>query len=903
MKRCSALFFILPAVCILIACTQVADFNADLPKNVEVRDQQILNNDWQFIFTDEIPAGIHAPSFKWTGAENVSVPHSWNRVGFYLDDQSAHIHNAGNINNTQGKGLYRKVFNVPAQTENKRLWLEFDAVSRVANVWVNGKFAGEHRGSFNRFRFDITDLINVGRPNVLVVQADNSKPTADSTTADTLPIAGDFFVHGGIYRPVRLVTTSNIHVDMKDFGGPGVYATTAVEGDKAVVSIESRITSNGGEAENVTLLTQLTDDTGKVVAKDVRDILLLPDETEITDVSLSVSSPQLWQGIDNPYLYTLAVSILDNNDNLLDTVKQNIGLRTIEISADKGLTLNGQPLALRGVGYHQDREGKGWAVSAEEIEEDVQLLMDMGVNTIRLAHYPHGQTVHDLADKLGLLLWDEIPLVSAWRYGEEHEAVNTALADNASLQLTEMVKQNFNHPSVAVWGIANEVDFGAVVPMFVQSSPGSNPDPLPILNRLKAEVAQLDPTRNSTLANCCAGVPTWDQSKVPNTSAITTTTGANRYFGWYYGAPSGLAENLDALHQQYPEQPLAVTEYGAGGAPSFHSDNPLGGPVAATGRNQPEEYMNYVHEENWRVLSARDYLWANWIWNGFDFATTTRREGDSQDINTKGLITYDRAIKKDAYYFYQANWSANPMVHVASRRYIQRAYQTTDIKVYSNGKLIELLVNDRKVSEAPDCDQNTCVWQNVRLVAGQNKIVARASGFASAPSDRVEDSVMWHLDESQINAYYIDAGAIMSADSSKAHFGSDDFFTGGKAMSLDKPGGWGRPSVKAVIGNTQEQALHTTYRAGEFAYHLPLDNGQYKVTLSLVAPDSKSRFDVFAEGSALFVNISGKQNADGSFTAFTVAENVNVLDGSLELSFKPSVGEAYVSAISVIPVK
>lgn len=671
MKRCSALFFILPAVCILIACTQVSDFNAGLPKNVEVRDQQILNNNWQFIFTDEIPAGIHAPGFEWNGAVDVSVPHSWNRVGYYLDNQSAHIHNAGNINNAQGKGLYRKVFNVPAQTENKRLWLEFDAVSRVANVWVNGKFAGEHRGSFNRFRFDITDLINVGRPNVLVVQADNSKPTADSTTADTLPIAGDFFVHGGIYRPVRLITTSNIHVDMKDFGGPGVYATTAVEGDEAVVSIESRITSNEGEAENVTLLTQLTDDTGEVVAKDVRDILLQPDETEITDVSLSVSSPQLWQGIDNPYLYTLAVSILDSNDNLLDTVKQNIGLRTIDISADKGLTLNGQPLELRGVGYHQDREGKGWAVSAEEIEEDVQLLMDMGVNTIRLAHYPHGQPVHDLADKLGLLLWDEIPLVSAWRYGEEHEAANTALADNASLQLTEMVKQNFNHPSVAVWGIANEVDFGAVVPVFVQSSPGSNPDPRPILNRLKAEVAQLDPTRNSTLANCCAGVPTWDQSKVPNTSAITTTTGANRYFGWYYGEPAGLAENLDALHKQYPEQPLAVTEYGAGGAPSFHSDNPLGGPVAATGRNQPEEYMSYVHEENWRVLSARDYLWANWIWNGFDFATTTRREGDSQDINTKGLITYDRAIKKDAYYFYQANWSAHPMVHIASRRYIQ----------------------------------------------------------------------------------------------------------------------------------------------------------------------------------------------------------------------------------------
>ena len=162
---------------------------------------------------------------------------------------------------------------------------------------------------------------------------------------------------------------------------------------------------------------------------------------------------------------------------------------------------------------------------------------------------------------------------------------------------------------------------------------------------------------------------------------------------------------------------------------------------------------------------------------------------------------------------------------------------------------------------------------------------------------------MWHLDESQINAYYIDAGAIMSADSSKAHFGSDDFFTGGKAMSLDKPGGWGRPSVKAVIGNTQEQALHTTYRAGEFSYHLLLDKGQYKVTLSLVAPDSKSHFDVFAEGSALFANISGKQNADESFTAFTVAENVNVSDGSLELSFKPSVGDAYVSAISVMPVK
>lgn len=861
------------------------------------RDSLQLKDNWLFLQTDSLPESIHQPQFSAEKWQTVSVPHSWNRVGYY-QNEFPHLHTEANVNMTMGVGIYRTEFSVADETAGKQFWLEFDAVSRTAEVWLNGQYLGEHRGGFNRFRFDATPYVSPDKSNVLVVKVDNSKPTAESSTADTLPISGDFFVHGGIYRPVRLITTADVHLDMQDYGGPGVYATTTLGDNQATVTVTSRVSNSTENEQTVTINAQLIDGDSGTVAQSEQQLSISGSETGERIQQLTVTNPELWQGMENPHLYTLRVQVIDTNGTVLDQLDQQYGLREITVTADKGVLLNGKPLRLQGVAYHQDREGRGWAVSEEDIAEDINMLVEMGANTIRLAHYPHGQPVHEIANETGLILWDEIPLVTVWRYGEQHEDVNQALLENASLQLEEMIKQNFNHPSVAVWGIANEVDFGAVIPAFLGSPSDSEPDPTPVLTMLHEQTKALDPERYSTLANCCEANKRWANAKVPATTDIADTVGLNRYYGWYYGKPTDLDEHLDTIKSMYPQQPISVSEYGAGGALSMHTDNVLGGPVASTGKHQPEEYMSYVHEENWQIMAAKPYLWATWIWNAFDFATTTRREGDSIDINTKGLISYDREIKKDSYYFYQANWREEPVVHITSRRYIDRAYQQTPVKVYSNLGATELVVNGKSAGVLQDCPQSVCVFEDVALQQGSNTIVAKDANGGDA-----SDSVTWQLAESQVNAYYIDAGAIMAAKTTQHQYGSDAFFSGGSAKTLDKASGWGRPPVKAQISQTDDRDLAATYRAGEFSYTLPLANGRYRVSLMFVAP-------VDIEDTVFTVSSNGKPLMEKSFTAtkedafsadISTAE-ADVTDGQLQLSFVPQQGEAFVSAVVVTPL-
>ncbi|MGO2234885.1 MAG: glycoside hydrolase family 2 protein [Marinomonas sp.] len=866
------------------------------------REQLILDTGWKFLFSegDKTDAFLQK-DFDDSVWQTISVPHTWNNVGYYQNDTTSHINTKNNINKQYGIGWYRLNFNVSSTNAKQQAWLEFDAASRVAEVWLNGVYLGEHRGGFTRFRFDATQALYWDQNNVLVVKTDNTKPTADSSTADTLPIAGDFFVHGGLYRPVRLVFTDPVHLDMLDYGGPGVYATTdLIKAEKAQVTVSSRVKNDAEQSKKIRVISQLVDAKGKTVDQAEQALTLEPKALATLKQNLDVANPTLWQGQENPYLYTLRTEIRGSNNQVLDTLEQKYGLRNIVISPDKGFILNGKPLRLQGVAYHQDKEGLGWAVSPEDVKQDVDLLVEMGANTLRLAHYPHGQPVHELADKYGLILWDEIPLVTSWTYGKDHKVANDGLLVNAELQLKEMIKQNFNHASVAFWGVANEVDFGAVVPAFLGATRGNTPDPIPVLKSLADMVKQLDPSRASTLANCCEAREEVKDIDIPKTSPVADTVGLNRYYGWYYGDVDDFGPHLDALHVQYPNLPISVSEYGAGGAVSLHTDNYLGAPVDSRGHHQPEEYMSYVHEENWRVIESKPYLFASWIWNAFDFATTVRTEGDSHDINTKGLITYDRAIKKDAYYFYQANWTTKPMVHVTSSRYSQRHYQITDVKVYSNLDQTELWLNGKSLGVKADCSLKICVWPNVSLKVGDNTVVAKGVGKQSS----VQDETHWQLNKSQSNSYFIDAGALVAASTQEHSFGSDNFFYGGEAASFDKLGGWGRPPVKPEINQTADRDLATTYRRGSFHYELPLSNGHYKVVLLTVAPsdDITSRFTVEANGRKIVeVNASKSESGENLIAEYYSAE-IEVVEGLLNLKFVPVQGDAFVSAIEVTPI-
>ncbi|MCA0979422.1 DUF4982 domain-containing protein [Qipengyuania flava] len=860
----------------------------------------VLTDGWVFKQGDLV-GDPSSPSFDDSAWEDVTIPHTWNRVGYYKPDPQAHIHRPETIDKSQGVGWYRLEFRTPPHASEKRVWLEFDAASRVASVWVNGKKLGEHRGGFSRFRFDATEALDASGVNVLTVRTDNSPPDGQTeATADVLPLAGDFFVHGGLYRPVRLVVVDPVHIDLSDYGSAGFSATTIAASDtEAKVAVVAKVANQSAKAARVQVSVRLIDIDGRAAAHSVNALSIGPNAKGDVETMLSVADPRLWQGTEDPHLYDLVIEVADHRGRVLDRIRKPFGIRTISIDPDKGLFLNGRHVTVRGVGYHQDREGKGWAVSAADTEQDVAILREMGVNAIRLSHYQHGQVIHDLADRYGLLLWDEIPLVSVWtRRGEL--VPRPALVENAAQQLRELIRQNRNHPSVVTWGIANEVDFGNSFPAFLTGFPeGQAPDPMPLLEMLQSVAQEEDASRPTVLATCCEGRLFDDGVDIPTTAAAADLGGANRYFGWYFGKPGDLGPHLDQLRALRPEQPLSVSEYGAGGATTIHTDDVLGGPIDSRGIRQPEEYLSYIHEEAWKAIDARPYLWATWLWNAFDFATTIRTEGDAQDINTKGLVTYDREIRKDAYYFYRANWSDAPTVHINGRRYVDRAYRVTDIRVYSNALETELTLNGRSLGSKRDCPQRICVWSDVTLSPGKNMVFARGDFSTGA----IADEVSWSLSQDSALAFRIDSGAIVAAPA-KVRYGSDAFFNGGSTGSLDQPADYGKPAVPATISGTEETAIAATYRSGQFEYTIPLTPGRYRVLLTFVEPAAgpgERIFDVRANGETIVKALDIARMAGGTGIAIKRSVEVSVPNDALTLGFEPSKGEAIVSAIEVIP--
>ncbi|MGI4879482.1 MAG: glycoside hydrolase family 2 TIM barrel-domain containing protein [Janthinobacterium lividum] len=765
---------------------------------------------------------------------------------------------------------------------------------------MNGVELGRHQGGFSRFRFDATAALRLNASNVLAVKVDNSKPEPGSTTANVLPLTGDFFVYGGLYRPVSLIATNAVHLDMLDAGGSGVdAATTAIAAPQATVVVRARLRNDGTAAAAVRVTARLEDAAGRVAAQAEEPVAIPGNGGAAVERPLHLASAHLWNGVTDPYLYSLVVEVKGAGGEVLDRLAQPFGVREMRLDPARGLFLNGKPYPLHGVGYHQGREGAGWATSAADTAEDLKTLRDMGANTLRLTHYQHGQPVHDLADRLGFIVWDEIPLVSQWTMGSARSAT-PALVDNARQQLTEEIRQNGNHASVVAWGIGNEVDFGNSLPGFVTGSTGTPPDPLPLLRDLNAFAHALDASRPTTLATCCEGRLFAAGVDVPITASVTDAAGANRYFGWYYGKADDLGASLDALHAKRPEQPLAVTEYGGGGAINIHTDNPEATPADSRGRFQPEEVESFIHERAWAALRTRAYLWATWLWAGFDFASTVRHEGDSEDVNTKGLVTYDHKVRKDAFYFYRANWSPEPTVYITGRRYTERAYPVADVRVYSNAPSTELTINGRRLATLSDCALRVCVWPAVRLNSGDNNVSAMGR-FASRA---VVDHVKWHLGADSARAIRIDAGALVAAKSGVGLFGSDNFFEGGETGSVDKPADYGKPPKLTPIAGTSDRDLVASFRQGSFAYHVPLVDGRYSVRLTFVEPGAKPGervFDVLANDIRVLHDLDITSVVGGPLVAVQQKFEVTAHGGNLTLQFRPSKGKAIVSAIEIVP--
>jgi beta-galactosidase len=854
-----------------------------------------MSGGWRFRQAEglrDVQSGAFDDS-QWTA---IRLPHTWNRIG-----------NEGTVrsplsNSVQGVGWYRLRFRAPPSSGAKHYFLEFDGVGAIADVWLNGHYLGKHAGAFSRFRFDATAAIDPSAENLLVVKADNSRPQPGSTTENVIPLSGDFFVFGGIYRGVTLIVTDEVHLDMLDYGGPGVYARpVTVDANSAAVRVAVKLVNDGPKPRTVMVETCIqaaaTDSAPEVVAASVSTRLSLPPaQPAMMENTLQVARPRLWQGTKDPYLYKVVVTVRSSQGLVLDRVIQPLGLRTLKFDSENGFFLNGEPLFLKGASMHQDRPVRGWAISRADQAQDFDLLRDMGANAVRLAHYQHDQYSYELADALGLIVWAEIPLVNKVSF--DGSPANPELAANARQQLTELIHQNYNHPSIAVWSIANEIDLTAT-----QTKGWSIPAAL--LESLHLLAKKEDPSRFTTLADCC------EVGNAPQTGAeiaasalrdtivgMTDTVGYNRYFGWYTGKLGDFGAMLDEAHRRHPQLPMAVSEYGAGAALTQHTDDAAGGPINPHGRPHPEELQNLYHEASWSALRTRGYLWAAFIWNMFDFSSDSRNEGDLTDVNEKGLVSYDRLTRKDAFYFYRANWNSRPTLHLVGRRYIDRAYAVLDVKAYSNAGQARLWVNDRDQGMTP-CVGGICSWRSVHLSTGTN--VLRTT--ADIGDTVLQDSMQWTFTGSP-GVVRIKSGDLSGYVSMAGQrYGSDVYFTGGVGRSINVPDS---PASSRMAVAARDPGIYDSFREGDFSYRIPVPNGRYRVTLQFQEPTAQSagerEFDVQIDGRIVLKRFDVFAAAGGRLKGVDRAFDTTARDGSILVGFLPGKGAALVSALSIAPL-
>jgi len=858
-------------------------------RGAEVSEPRVtvpLSSGWRFKQASGL-SGVERPELDDSAWSQVTIPHSWNHLGNEGTERSPES------NSVQGTGWYRLHFTAPAVAKGGRYFIQFDGVGTVADVWVNGHYLGQHAGAFARFRFDATSVI---RPddNVLVVQADNSVPAPGSRTENVIPLSGDFFMHGGLYRKVALIATNAVHLDLLDFGGPGVYwRTTDVRPETATVHVTSRVVNSAPAPQRVRVGTEILDRDGQVVAAmDTVVGPIAPGAVLAAQPGLTIASPRLWQGVRDPYLYRIVVTLRSLQGAVLDRVTQPLGLRAMKFDPERGFFLNGEHEYLKGVNLHQDWPGKGWAVSDGDQEEDFAILADLGANAVRLCHYQHDQRSYELADERGILVWAEIPLVNKVSF--DGSPANAALAANARQQLLELIQQNRNHPSVALWSIANEVDLTPT-----QRNVASKPDSL--LKSLNELARTQDPDRPTTLADCCERAP----SAQPATAGaerepvvgITDTIGYNRYFGWYTGHFTDFGSMLDQAHQRHPRLPIAVSEYGAGAGMTQHSDNALGGPINPHGRPHPEEYQNLYHEQSWETLQARPYLWGSFIWILIDFASDSRREGDLTDINEKGLVSYDRKVRKDAFYYYRANWSSEPTLHLVGRRYVDRPYAVLDVKAYSNAARASLTLNGTDQGSA-ECSGGICLWHAVHLRPGSNDLRATAEIGGTT----VSDTVQWRYSgtPSTVRIKAGDISGYVASDSER--YGSDMYFSGGAGKGVNPPD---TAQDKRTEVAASDPRLYDSYREGEFSYRVPIPDGRYTITLKFEEPSAAAAgeriFDVRINGKVVLKQFDIFAAAGGRLKAVDKSFPAKAREGVVLIEFKPVKGRAAVAAVSISP--
>lgn len=611
-------------------------------------------------------------NWQFTGPDGktaaVDLPHTWNNI----DGQD------GGNDYWRGTCIYKTRFAAPAFDKNtQQVWLQFEGVNASAKVTLNGVEAARHDGGYSTFRADVTALL--ADSNELIVEADNSKNDR------VYPQKADFTFYGGIYRDVSLLVVNRNHIALGYLGGPGVQITPAVNGANADIEVKTWMEGDGEVEFSIYDATGAEVLTGKG-----------------RDTTVTLEHPHLWDGVRDPYLYTCAVRLVLNGE-VQDEVRQRFGVRSFSVDPKQGFFLNGRPYPLHGVSRHQDRKGLGNAITREMHDEDMQLIKELGANTIRLAHYQHDQYFYDLCDEAGMVVWAEIPYIS------EHMPNGR---ENTISQMKELIVQNYNHACIVCWGVSNEITI----------STKDNRDMRDNHHVLNDLCHEMDKTRLTTLA-CYAMCGPFNP-----VAHITDLVSWNLYLGWYV---PGLFLNdlwMDFFHLCYPNRALGFSEYGAEGMPNLHSSHPRRG-------DHTEEYQAIYHEYMLRCFDRHKWLWATHVWNMYDFAADARDQGGEPGMNHKGLVTFDRKTKKDSFYIYKAWWSDEPFVHICSKRYADRTENEIEVKVYSNQKQVSLYVNGEKLAE----QEGEHIFKFRVKLNGETKVQAVAG-------DSIDDAVFRKVD-------------------------------------------------------------------------------------------------------------------------------------------------------------
>lgn len=673
------------------------------------RVEKNFNDGWKFykannstFFTDfENGQKYFENQGQWTKLEvweDVTLPHTFNKDDMQKDR-----------NFFEGKAVYQKSFMTSLEDKERRTFIKFEGVGAVAQIFINGNYIGEHKGGYSMFVFEITNSIDYEKENTITVVTDNT------ARKDVIPINQFLFpVYGGIYRPVHIINTDKTIFVVTDHAAPGIFIKQKnVSRKKAEIHVEAKLETTEKRIQDVDLVIEIKDRDGILVESKKKPIQINPQGVTYVHEHLNLNSPHLWNGIYDPYLYSLTAKLVSNGREL-DAVKQPLGVRKVELISGSGVFLNGKKYPMFGVTRHQDREGFGSALSFEQHKEDMMLIKEMGATTIRLAHYQQSSDMYSLADSMGFLTWAEIPFVNRVSYYEN---------DNAKQQMTELVKQNFNHPSIYIWGVHNEV--------YSKTAD----EQVPVLTRELNDIAKtLDPDRYTVSVT---GYNVIDRQENLNTDV----QGINHYFGWYGGKIEDLGPWAQKVQQEFPEYKVMLSEYGADGNIDIGKETVETPKDVISGKEFPENYQTETHIQQWAAIEKNPIVLASYLWNAFEFAVPAWNRGGVNARNLKGLITFDRKRKKDSFYWYKANWNPQPMIYLANRRDNIRTNSETRIQLFSNLPAVTISVNGKEYRAKNGVNPKHWVVEGVQLQKGQNKIQA----MGTANESELTDEMTWTL--------------------------------------------------------------------------------------------------------------------------------------------------------------